>query len=461
MSFLSSARKTMRDSAEHSVATELVELRARDEALAASIDQLIDGRYDIEPPSGDDPLSRAIGRLLQKLSGDVSRNLDRMVDLSIQGSETAVASANLLSFTRQIDQRSQALASASEEMVTSIGQIRTTAQTAASEAADMRVSAQHGLTTASTAASAMSRVSATAELAAEKITELSAASDAIGSIVSSIDAIARQTNLLALNATIEAARAGEAGRGFAVVATEVKGLSQQTSSATVDIRSRIDRLREDIATIVAAMADCTSAAVESRDVVNSLGEAMTGVSERVGGVTEGMAEIATILNQQSQASSEIASGISTIAEQTEKCVLQVGHISDQLDQVQSLVGGELEELSRMSFDGLIPRLAKADHIAWKKRLADMAAGRSRLSSTELTDHHACRLGKWYYGDTSLGSRTNPAFAALEGPHALVHEHGKAAARLIQSGDLAGAMAEIDQVGHASKDVLRLIDRLVT
>lgn len=460
MSLLSPMRKTMRDAVDNSVAAELAEIRARDEALAACIDRIVEGHYDTAAPGGDDPLSRAIGRLLQTLSGNVSRNLDRMVDLSIQTSETAVASANLLSFSRQIDQRSQALASASEELVTSIGQIGVTAQKAASEAADMRVSAQHGLATANTAASAMSRVSTTAELAAEKIAELSAASDAIGSIVSSIDAIARQTNLLALNATIEAARAGEAGRGFAVVATEVKGLSQQTSNATVDIRSRIDRLRDDIATIVSAMSDCTSAAVESREVVNSLGEAMNGVSERVAGVTDGMAEIATILNQQSQASSEIANGISTIAEQTEKSVAQVGHISDQLDQVQALVGGDLEELSRMTFDGLIPRLAKADHIAWKKRLADMAAGRAKLSSSELTDHHSCRLGKWYYGDASKGSRTHPAFAALEQPHALVHEHGKAAARLMQSGDLAGAMAEIDQVGHASKEVLRLIDRLV-
>ncbi|WP_283808600.1 MULTISPECIES: hypothetical protein [Rhodopseudomonas] len=170
------------------MAAELAEIRARDEALAACIDRIVEGHYDTAAPGGDDPLSRAIGRLLQTLSGNVSRNLDRMVDLSIQTSETAVASANLLSFSRQIDQRSQALASASEELVTSIGQIGVTAQKAASEAADMRVSAQHGLATANTAASAMSRVSTTAELAAEKIAELSAASDAIGSIVSSIDA---------------------------------------------------------------------------------------------------------------------------------------------------------------------------------------------------------------------------------------------------------------------------------
>ncbi|WP_322516406.1 methyl-accepting chemotaxis protein [Rhodopseudomonas palustris] len=465
MSILSSASKALRGSSEASVGDsalmkELVDKRARDEAIAACLHRIAEGHYDVAVPAGDDALTRAIDTLLQRLSASASRDLDRMVDLSIQGSETAMSSAYLLSSTRKIDQRTQALASASEEMVASIGQIRATAEAAAAQASEMRVSADRGMTTASSASSAMGRVSATAELASEKITALSEASEAIGSIVGSIDAIARQTNLLALNATIEAARAGEAGRGFAVVATEVKSLSQQTSNATVDIRSRIERLREDIATIVAAMADCTNAAVESRGVVNTLGEAMSGVSDRVAGVTNGMSEIAGILNQQSEASREIATGISAIAEMTKKSVGQVGDISNQLDRVQATADQELVELSQMSFDHQIQRLAKADHIGWKKRLCDMAVGRAKLNADELTDHHSCRLGKWYYGDGSLESRNHPAFRALEKPHALVHDHGKKAARLFQSGDLAGAIAEIECVGDASKDVLRLLDDLV-
>ncbi|WP_157038859.1 methyl-accepting chemotaxis protein [Rhodopseudomonas palustris] len=466
MSILSVARKALRDGSDETStgaatpAADLVNIRARDDAIAACLRRIAEGDYEVVLPAGDDPLSQAVGALLQRLSGNASRNLDRMVDLSIQGSETAMSSAYLLSSTREIDQRTQALASASEEMVASIGQIRATAQAAATEATEMQISADRGMTTANSASAAMGRVSTTAELASAKITALSEASEAIGSIVGSIDAIARQTNLLALNATIEAARAGEAGRGFAVVATEVKSLSQQTSNATVDIRSRIDRLREDIATIVAAMADCTGAAVESREVVNTLGEAMAGVSRRVTGVTDGMSEIATILNQQSEASREIATGISAIAEMTKNSVGQVGDISDQLDHVQSLVDSELSELSRMTFDGLIERLAKADHITWKKKLCDMAVGRAKLNADELTDHHSCRLGKWYYGDGSLQSRNAPAFRALEKPHALVHDHGKKAARLFQSGDLAGAIAEIECVGDASKDVLRLLDDLV-
>ncbi|WP_249779312.1 methyl-accepting chemotaxis protein [Bradyrhizobium sediminis] len=258
---------------------------------------------------------------------------------------------------------------------------------------------------------------------------------------------------------MEAARAGEAGKGFAVVATEVKSLSQQTSRATVDIRTRIDQLRVDIHTIVEAMSDCTRAAEESRDVVTSLGDAMVGVSKQVSSVTTGMDEIANILNQQTDASREIAQGVSSIAAMTQQSVEQVAAISSQIDVVHSLVGEEIQNVSRFSFDNKIPRLAKADHVIWKKRLADMAVGRVKLKPDELADHHSCRLGKWYYGDASGASRSHRAFGLLEKPHALVHQHGKQAAKLFAAGDLPGALKEIQDVEAASKDVLRLLDEL--
>ena len=131
----------------------------------------------------------------------------------------------------------------------------------------------------------------------------------------------------------------------------------------------------------------------------------------------------------------------------------------QLDLVQTNVGRELQELSELSFEGKIVRLAKADHVIWKKRLADMAVGRAALRADELADHHACRLGKWYYGDGSSGMRDHPAFSKLEKPHELVHRHGKHAAALFEKGDLSGALAEIEAVDTASKEVLALLDEL--
>ncbi|MDA9521425.1 chemotaxis protein [Bradyrhizobium sp. CCBAU 11434] len=431
----------------------------RDETLAVWIEALIEGNFLAPGHLGSDRLSNAVSKLAAKLADDASKRLDGIVDLNVQSNETAISAARMLTACRDVDQRTQALAAASEEMVASVGQIRANAEDAAGSGARMKSSADQGMTTVRQASKAMERVEATANEASDKIVALSAASEEIGAIVSSIDAIARQTNLLALNATIEAARAGEAGRGFAVVASEVKALSQQTGKATEDIRDRIQRLRNEVELIVAAMSDCRSAAVESKNVVTQLGEEMSGVESQTTTLTHGMHEIANILNQQTDASREVAEGISAIARMTQANVEQIKSISSQLDVGQDIAGRQLQDLASLSFDNKIPRLAKADHVIWKKRLADMAVGRTTLKVDELADHHSCRLGKWYYGEGSLAMRNHRSFGLLERPHAEVHEHGKRAAKLFADGDLSGALKEISMVEEASVEVLRLLDDL--
>ena len=119
----------------------------------------------------------------------------------------------------------------------------------------------------------------------------------------------------------------------------------------------------------------------------------------------------------------------------------------------------LDEAAKYSLERQAFGVPLVKHQAVAHMLADMAVGRTTLKADELADHHSCRLGKWYYGDGSLGMRGHRAFAPLEKPHALVHEHGKRAARAFESGDLAGALKEIALVEQASVEVLRLLDDL--
>ena len=81
------------------------------------------------------------------------------------------------------------------------------------------------------------------EEARGSVVDLARSSQAIQSVVRNIGTVASQTRMLALNANIEAARAGSLGRGFAVVASEVKGLANQTQSATEDIQMTIAQVQ--------------------------------------------------------------------------------------------------------------------------------------------------------------------------------------------------------------------------
>jgi ligand-binding sensor protein len=61
-----------------------------------------------------------------------------------------------------------------------------------------------------------------------------------------IEGFSNKQRILSLNASIEAARAGDAGRGFAVVASEVQKLADNMTSASKNIKTRLEQLSSTI-----------------------------------------------------------------------------------------------------------------------------------------------------------------------------------------------------------------------
>ena len=390
---------------------------------------------------------------MSKLADSFEGAVGNIVETVSSASNELESSANSLSGTAMRGQElSTAVAAASEEASANVQAVASATEELTSSVKEISRQVQESARIASDAVDQARRTN-------DRVGELSRAATRIGDVVELINTIAGQTNLLALNATIEAARAGEFGRGFAVVAAEVKNLSQQTTKATEDIKGRIERLQAEMSGIVEAMAGGAKAVEIGMTEMTNLAQTIDEAGTRTAMVSAKMDEISGILTEQNAATDEVAQGITLIADLATANANEVMSLADTMGKTDAKVGNMLNEIAKLSLDNQVVRLAKADHVIWKKRLVDMSVGRLQLRTDELSDHHNCRLGKWYYGEAGQRLAGDAAFRRLERPHEAVHRHGKEAARLFSAGHIDEALNEIGKVEIASTEVLAALDQI--
>jgi methyl-accepting chemotaxis protein len=214
-------------------------------------------------------------------SVDVTKQIADVLSGSANG--TSRQSAAATSASEQTSVNVQTVAGSTEELSASIAEISKRVMQAAKIAAAADSDAQNAVTS---------------------VSGLLEAAGKIGSVITLIEGVAGRTNLLALNATIEAARAGDAGKGFAVVAAEVKGLANQTASATKEISAHIGSIQE---------------------VARGFAETIGAIGHTTRQISEISATIASSVEEQSAATQEIARNTQEAALGTSKVA---GHIND-------------------------------------------------------------------------------------------------------------------------------------
>jgi methyl-accepting chemotaxis protein len=215
-----------------------------------------------------DRSSAELAEIAQMMSGSAGETSSRAGNVSTAAEEMSTNLNGVAAAMEQSSTNASMVATAAEEMSATINEIAQNAEKARS-VADQAVH--------------------TAGEASSQMDGLGQAAQGIGKVIETITEISEQVNLLALNATIEAARAGEAGKGFAVVANEIKELAKQTSTATFEIKEKIENIQ--------ASTDGT---------VGSIDE----ISQVIASINEIVGTIATSVEEQSAATREIANNIS-------------------------------------------------------------------------------------------------------------------------------------------------------
>ena len=430
------------------------------EVLDGIAEQMIAGKAVDLAASIPEGLLPAFQKIANAIAWRDEEDLKRSVAFSMQASDAMAAVSKITGSVREVNDRSNNMAAAIEELNASIGQISTAAQSSSEEMENAAVKSRESADAINDMQSASQEITSTMGSMEERVNVLSQAAEQISEFVGSIEAIASQTNLLALNATIEAARAGEAGRGFAVVASEVKALSGQTQTATEDIQKHISQLSADMSELLTAVSQARGAVDQGEELSSQVSDKVNEVEGLVSGNAARMSELAGVLAEQTEATNELSENVSVVAGHADAAA---GHANDVITAVgasEGLVNAQFAQLDGREIKGFIRQRAKSDHFLWKKNLSEMMVGLNNLTEDELSDHHSCRLGKWYDSTDDVSAKSNPAFAALAEPHKEVHAHGRKAAARFAAGDRDGAQAEIAAMEAASVKVVECLDALL-
>ncbi|CTQ55606.1 Methyl-accepting chemotaxis protein 4 [Roseibium album] len=251
------------------------------------------------------PSALAVLESVERTAGTLDNTAHSLTSVA---NDSSTRAEKTLGMTEDTTQSVQSVASASEELAASIGEI----SRQVTRTSDIVQLANEGTIKTN-----------------QKVEELAAIATRIGQVVRLIQDIAEQTNLLALNATIEAARAGEAGKGFAVVAAEVKGLANQTATATEEISEQITSIQ-----------DATSESVMAI-------EEITKIMEEIESHTTA---IASAVTEQTSATEEISKSVSTAAHSTNHVLVDVRELSGAVEKTNCSAGEVLSASTLLSND---------------------------------------------------------------------------------------------------------------
>jgi|GEM_PF-386388 len=410
--------------------------------------------------------------------GDMSRSINRMVfsvgksinEIKKTTSQVA-ASISMLSVEVQktnIDAQKQSeqadrVATAAEEMAQTVTEIAQNSTHASASSSDVIQLATDGKETMSRTVNMMNRLAESSKELAGMIGNLDTRADEVGGIITLIEDIADQTNLLALNAAIEAARAGDAGRGFAVVADEVRKLAEKTMSATKEIGGKISFIQNDARSTAQSMKDASEEIGQSHSLMGETQQVFNRIVDAVHRSNDQIARIATAVEEQSTATEEIASNILSTSQMSKSIAERAANLINVINGISLVVSKLRRDNDHFVIEQTpttIMEQTKADHRMWVQRLYRMVYGHEQIRPDEVTDHHNCRLGKWYFGAESECCKSFPEFSKLDSPHKALHEKAKRCVELYGQGRTEQAREILNEIEGHSHEVVGLIDKMI-
>ncbi len=257
-------------------------------------------------------LAEAFNHFAEKVRVSIAEVRDSSSELSLASKDVNDMMNRVTGHTAKQRDEITSVATAITEMTTTIHEVSRSGNQAAKAADQVEQQSRESMNLLSNTTAAIEQLDACIMEANEVITQVSAESTNIGSVLDVIRGIAEQTNLLALNAAIEAARAGEQGRGFAVVADEVRTLASRTQASTEEINTMIASLQQRVREAVGTIEQSREQAKNGVNLTRTTAESLESVKISASEIRDLNYQIATAVEEQSYVSDEINRNTTTI-----------------------------------------------------------------------------------------------------------------------------------------------------
>ncbi|GAB6909416.1 hypothetical protein JCM12296A_52600 [Desulfosarcina cetonica] len=288
---------------------------------------------------------------LDKVNAVIVRIADNACEVESASVDFEEIAGQLSGGAGETSDRSDRVSTAAEEMSTNLNTVAAAMEESSTNISMVSTAAEEMTATineiAQNAEKARTIVDAAVHKAGDasgQMNQLGDAATGIGKVVETITEISAQVNLLALNATIEAARAGEAGKGFAVVANEIKELAKQTSTASLEIRQKIEHIQGSTQGTVEGINEISAVINDVYEIVGTIATAVeeqsavtVEIANNIAQASQGIHEVNENVNHTSSVAAEISRDITAVNQ-------NAGEIAGTSEHVKTSAG----DLKRMS-----------------------------------------------------------------------------------------------------------------
>ncbi|MBN1604287.1 MAG: MCP four helix bundle domain-containing protein [Chitinispirillaceae bacterium] len=297
-------------------------------------------------------IGKCVQNLISNLKNSIVNLTSGMKDIANSTGELQSIATTLNKETAGLKQRATTVAASTEEMSANTHSVASgmdetsnsiSSVAAATEEMNATISdiAQNAEKARSVSAEAMKQ----GETIVDVVKKLGISAKDINTVTETITSISAQTNLLALNATIEAARAGAAGKGFAVVANEIKTLAEQTSTATGDIKAKINGIQTATEKAIADIQQITGVIKDVGDIVNGIATAIEeqstvtkDIAANISQATDGVKDANVRIRETAKVSNEAARDISIMKNGFDGIVEVTGQVNYSTEQIVNASG---------------------------------------------------------------------------------------------------------------------------